>query len=75
MNFIFKVYEPKLLIRTLVKPRLPMYCRAASASARGAMLDFSVAFFHEIEYVNHKNISFFNCKRSMKCVKVMMMKF
>jgi hypothetical protein len=34
-----------------------MYCRAASA--RAAMLDFSVAFFHEIENVNLKNVSFF----------------
>jgi len=38
---------------------MPMYCRAISASARGAKLDFSVAFFHEIENVNRKNISFF----------------
>jgi hypothetical protein len=36
-----------------------MYCRATSASARGAMLDFSVTFFHEIENVNLKNISIF----------------
>jgi len=51
----------------LAERRLPMYCRAISASARGSMLDFSVALFYEIENVNLINIYiFFNLKRDMK---------
>jgi fatty acid/phospholipid biosynthesis enzyme len=33
-----------------------MYLRAISAGAKGAILDFSVALFHEIENVNRNNI-------------------
>lgn len=58
--------KPKFLIKTLAERRLPMYCRAISASARGSMLDFSVALFYEIENVNLINIFFFNLKRDMK---------
>jgi len=40
------------------------------------MLDFSVAFFHEIENVNHKNIRFFvDGIRKMKHMNFMMKKF
>jgi hypothetical protein len=43
-------------MRTFIKQGLTMHFRAISAGANGAILDLSIAFFHEIENVNRNNI-------------------